>query len=244
MAPEIIPARLGTGARGGFTTAVTAVAGTGGPAGPVQEQRAQDNRELLAEALGVPVQWMRQVHGPAVAVVTEPPAPGGELPEADVLVADARPGGTDLAVGVLVADCAPVLLASADAGVVAAVHVGRRGLLAGVLQAALGEMERRGVVLADLYAAVGPGICGRCYEVPEQLRDEVAAQVPGTAGETSWGTPSLDVPAGVLGRLEAAGVRRVHHVDRCTYEDDALFSYRRAGAAERFAGVVRTVLGD
>lgn len=228
MPEEIIPARLGPLARGGFTTAARDVG-------------QRDSFELVG-ALGVPVQWMSQVHGADVALVTGPPT--GPLPRADAVVADAREAGTDLAAGVVVADCAPVLLAAAEVPVVAAVHVGRRGLVAGVLPRALEAMAARGADLAQLHAAVGPAICGRCYEVPERMRAEVAAAVPGTASTTSRGTPAVDVPAGVLGQLAAAGVRRVHHVDRCTYEDPAFFSYRRTATAERFAGVVRTVRGD
>lgn len=228
MTEEIIPARLGPLARGGFTTA----------ARDVSQRDASD----LVGALGLPVQWMSQVHGSDVAVVDGPPA--GALPEADAVVADARAAGADLAVGVVVADCAPVLLAAAEVPVVAAVHVGRRGLVAGVLPRALAAMAERGADLGQLHAAVGPAICGRCYEVPAQMRDEVAAAVPGTASTTSWGTPAVDVTAGVLEQLAAAGVRRVHHVERCTYEDHDFFSYRRTATSARFAGVARTVRGD
>lgn len=225
MPEQILAARLGPLAHGGFTTAARDVG-------------RRDPGDLLG-ALGVPVQWMTQVHGAEVAVVTA--APSGPLPRADAVVADARAAGTDLAAGVVVADCAPVLLAAAEVPVVAAVHVGRRGLVAGVLPRALDVMAARGAEPAQLHAAVGPAICGRCYEVPEPMRAKVAAAVPGTAATTSWGTPAVDVPAGVLGQLAAAGVRLVHHVDRCTYEDPAFFSYRRTATAQRFAGVVRTV---
>ena len=143
----------------------------------------------------------------------------------------------------LVADCVPVLLAAADGAAVAAVHVGRQGLVRGVLPAALARLAEHGAAAADLYAAVGPSICGRCYEVPAALREEVAAQVPGTAATTAWGTPALDLPAGVLAQLAAAGVTRVHHLAACAREDERFYSYRRAGqagdgATGRFAGVV------
>jgi hypothetical protein len=87
-------------------------------------------------------------------------------------------------------------------------------------------------------AWVGPHVCGRCYEVPADLRDEVAAAVPATYGETSWGTPALDLGAGVAAQLAAAGVA-ASVVPGCTLEDPTFHSYRRDGdAAGRFAGLV------
>jgi copper oxidase (laccase) domain-containing protein len=88
-------------------------------------------------------------------------------------------------------------------------------------------------------AWVGPHICGRCYEVPAGLRDQVCAAVPQAWGETSWGTPSVDVGAGVRAQLAAEEVAMVA-VDRCTREDPDLYSHRRDGATTgRFAGLVR-----
>ncbi len=88
-------------------------------------------------------------------------------------------------------------------------------------------------------AVVGPAICGRCYEVPHALRAEVGAVVPEAAATTSWGTPSLDLPAGVLAQLEAAGVA-ARALPVCTREDPRLFSHRRDGLTGRFAGVIAT----
>ena len=80
-------------------------------------------------------------------------------------------------------------------------------------------------------------MCGACYEVPEEMRDEVAAVVPAAWATTRWGTPALDLGAGVRAQLDRAGVATVHDVGGCTREDDALPSYRRDGAAaSRFAG--------
>ncbi|MFH5822587.1 polyphenol oxidase family protein [Georgenia sp. AZ-5] len=248
----LLPAELGPGARGGFTTRAGGVsagpyAGPGGTGGldlalHVGDERAavRENRRRVDAALGAPVAWMDQVHGNAVRVVDRATDATGEC-DALVAVPGAATGsGAAPGVGVLVADCVPVLLADPRGAVVAAVHVGRQGLVRGVLEAALAVMAERGAPAAELYAAVGPSICGRCYEVPAALRDEVDAVVPGTAATTSWGTPSLDLPAGVLARLAAAGVRRVHHVAVCAAEDERFYSYRRAGGAPtgRFAGVV------
>jgi YfiH family protein len=134
------------------------------------------------------------------------------------------------------ADCVPVLLADAAAGVVGAVHCGRRGLTAGVVPRAVESMQRLG---ADTVRAwVGPHVCGGCYEVPEEMRAQVAAAVPEAEAVTTWGTPSVDLGAGVRAQLRTAGAE-VTEVSRCTVEDEDLFSYRRQGAeAGRMGGLV------
>ena len=189
------------------------------------------NRARLAAWAGGPVVFHRQVHGIAVAAADDPSR------DADAVV-----GGPGDAVAVLGADCLPVLLADAAAGVVAAAHVGRRGLTAGVLQAAVAAMTARGADPGRVGAVVGPGICGRCYEVPAAMREEVADLVPGTASTTRAGTPSVDLAAGAVGVLTRAGVGSVRAVRSCTAEDPDLFSHRRDSAPDaptgRIAGVV------
>jgi hypothetical protein len=137
---------------------------------------------------------------------------------------------------VRVADCVPVLLADPVAGVVGAVHAGRIGVTLDVVGRTVERMRSLGA--GEVRAWIGPHVCGRCYEVPAELRDEVAAVVPATRSETSWGTPALDLGAGVAAQLAAAGVPSVS-VERCTLEDDRLHSYRRDGAdSGRLAGLV------
>jgi YfiH family protein len=189
---------------------------------------------------------LHQVHGRDVLRVgagdgrVSPGVGVDDLPEADGLVAD-EPG---IVLVVRVADCVPLLLADPDAGAVAALHVGRPGLAAGVVQQGLEELTALGAVPARLRAWLGPHVCGRCYEVPPDMRDQVEAVVPGSAATTSWGTPSVDLGAGIRALLAGAGVPGDHVVslDRCTREDLGLFSYRRDGAASgRLAGLVRLV---
>jgi YfiH family protein len=197
--------------------------------------RAAATRAFVGED-GLPalrtVVRMHQVHGADVHVVDEAGAATDEVPVADALVTS-LPGVVLL---VRAADCVPVLLADPVAGVVGAVHSGRPGLAAGVVPAAVAAMRDLGAT--DLTAWVGPHVCGACYEVPDQLRAEVAAVVPEAYAETSWGTPALDIGAGVLAQLRSAGVA-VHDASRCTVEDDDLFSYRRQGTASgRLAGLV------
>ena len=119
---------------------------------------------------------------------------------------------------------------------VGAAHAGRPGLVAGIVPAAVAAMRELGA--EEITAWVGPHVCGGCYEVPEQMRSDVAAAVPEAYAETSWGTPALDIGAGVRAQLTDAGVTTVD-ASRCTIEDEDLFSYRRQGTASgRLAGLV------
>lgn len=195
--------------------------------------RAENLRRVVTDfAPGAVVADMRQVHGSAVAVVDcQDPTEG--RPEADALVS----ADPDAVLVVRVADCVPVLLADPDAGVIGAVHAGRPGLAAGVVPAAVARMRDLGA--RDVTAWLGPRICGACYEVPEEMRDAVGALVPEAVATTSWGTPALDIGAGVRAQLEGLEVE-VLDVGGCTRESADLYSYRRDGAgAGRLAGLIR-----
>ncbi|MCI3154753.1 MULTISPECIES: peptidoglycan editing factor PgeF [Streptomyces] len=194
------------------------------------------NRELAAKALGVEpdrVVWMNQVHG-ADAVVVDEPWGDRPVPEVDAVVT-ARRG---LVLAVLTADCVPVLLADPVAGVAAAAHAGRPGLVAGIVPAAVRAMTRLGADPARIVARTGPAVCGRCYEVPEDMRADVAAVEPAAGAETSWGTPAVDVVAGVHAQLERLGVSGAGRSPVCTRESDDHFSYRRDRTTGRLASYV------
>jgi hypothetical protein len=197
----------------------------------VRENRAKTALELGADPARVV--YMRQVHSAEVAYVTEP---FGETPPAlDAVFTDAP----DLALCVLVADCAPVLLADAEAGLVGAAHSGRAGTALGVVPALVRAMAGRGANPARMTALVGPAACGLCYEVSAELRDEVSAGLPESRSTTRQGTPALDVRAGVAAQLAAEGVEDVRHDERCTIETPELYSYRRERTTGRFAGYIR-----
>ncbi|NUS75280.1 MAG: peptidoglycan editing factor PgeF [Streptomyces sp.] len=194
------------------------------------------NRELAAKSLGIDparVVWMNQVHGAEVAVVSEP---WGDrpVPEVDAIVTAER----GLALAVLTADCTPVLLADPVARVVAAAHAGRPGMIAGVVPAAVRAMTELGADPARIVARTGPAVCGRCYEVPEEMRADVAAIEPAAYAETSWGTPAVDVTAGVHAQLDRLGVRDREQSPVCTRESGDHFSYRRDRTTGRLAGYV------
>ncbi|MEU3377240.1 peptidoglycan editing factor PgeF [Streptomyces caelestis] len=195
------------------------------------------NRELAAKSLGIVpdrVVWMNQVHGAEVAVVDGPWGSSSGIPSVDAIVTTRR----GLALAVLTADCVPVLLADPVAGVAAAAHAGRPGMIAGVVPAALRAMTDLGAEPSRIVVRTGPTVCGRCYEVPAAMRAEVAAIEPAAYAETSWGTPAVDVSAGVHAQLERLGVCDRAQSPVCTLESDDHFSYRRDRTTGRLAGYV------
>lgn len=191
------------------------------------------DRARLAAELGVPVVGVHQVHGARVVAVpagADAAAIGAE--RADALVTTARA----VALSVRVADCVPVLLADPESGVVGAAHAGRVGLLAGVLPATVAALAELGA--RTLTAWIGPHVCGACYEVPLELREEFCGVHPSALATTSWGTPSIDLGVAADAQLSALGVT-VRRVDPCTRTTSTLHSFRRDGAASgRQAGLV------
>jgi polyphenol oxidase len=212
------------------------------------------NRVQVLDAIGAiapgPVRLaaMRQVHGAEVAHAANPDGrvesraaePEVAEPEADAIFSNSN----DVALVVLAADCVPVLIADPVARLVGAAHAGRPGLAAGVVPALVAAMTKAGADPARMHAVVGPSICGACYEVPAQLREEVSAVAPAAWCVTRKGTPGLDLRAGLHAQLASAGVGtgagpgRVTDDARCTAESAELYSYRRDGKTGRFAGLI------
>jgi YfiH family protein len=242
----VVPVPLGPGTRAWFTG--RARAGSPPPpvgaAGNLSHRRphlpsrlSEDRADAFAQ-MGIAAEavvWMHQVHGDAVAVVDDATPPGAELRGVDAVVT-ATPGR---ALAVQVADCVPVLFAS-DAGVVGAAHAGRRGVELGVVPATLARMADLGADPAGVRAVIGPAIGGCCYEVPGEMRDDLADDHPVAAGTTTWRTPSLDLPAAVEAVLHDHAVGQVTRVGGCTHcdPDDRWFSHRADPAAGRQVGVV------
>jgi polyphenol oxidase len=196
------------------------------------------NRQALAAACGLQaadLAWMRQVHGATVRYVAAGPAgPVGPAGPTDAIFTNV-PG---IALCVQVADCMPVLVADPAARIIGAAHAGREGMAGGVVPALIAAMTAAGARPAAMQALVGPGICGGCYEVPEELRARVSAIVPEASCVTCAGTAGLDIRAGVLAQLAAAGVASTQVDGRCTRESAELYSYRRDGTTGRFAGLI------
>ena len=223
-----------TDRHGGASTAPYDSRNLGGACGDAPAA-INHNRELTALELGLDpkrIVFMRQVHSATVADVTEPF--GDDAPPLDGIVTS-EPG---LALAALVADCAPVLLADPMARIIGVAHSGRAGTAAGIVPATIDAMRAKGAETGRMLALIGPAACGQCYEVSEDLRAEVCAQVPETWATTRQGTPGVDVRAGIVGQLARAGVREILHDSRCTIESAELYSYRRQQRTGRFAAYV------
>ncbi|MEU4289560.1 polyphenol oxidase family protein [Kribbella sp. NPDC026596] len=200
-----------------------------------------ENFRRVGAAFGVPpeaVVRVSQVHGRDVHVV----APADELPLAPTPTADAIvTTRSDIVLAVRAADCLPVLLADPVNGVIGAAHSGRPGMYLGVVPATVEAMRELGA--SRITAVLGPYACGKCYEVPEQMRAEIVERVPASYSETSWGTPALDVAAGVTAQLAELGVEVIDRT-ACTIESDSLYSYRREGKVSgRQAGLIKLAAG-
>lgn len=194
-------------------------------------ENVSENRARMAAALGVRADRFvtaYQIHSPGVVVAERPWTPEN-APRADAVVTRV-PG---LAVGVTTADCGPVLLADAEAGVVGAAHAGWKGALAGVVEATVAAMERLGARRARIVAAIGPMIRQPNYEVGPELVERFCAS---DAGNVAFFRPAprpgrslFDLPGYIASRLAAAGVAAIEDLGHCTYADPARFySYRRA----------------
>ena len=199
------------------------------------------NRALVAARAGVPADRLVLLAGtsggPVGSIdVTSP----GEVSGLEALVTTTP----DLAIGVTAADCVPVLLADEDAGVIGAAHAGRRGVQTHIVVDTVNRMTDMGAESNRLRVWIGPAICGRCYEVGEDVAAQTLAVAPAAESTTSWGTTALDLPSAVRAQLAACGVEAAHVAsdDRCTREDPTLYSYRRDGRTGRQASVI--VRGD
>jgi YfiH family protein len=187
------------------------------------------NRGRVAQAMQVTPDRLigvHQVHSADVVTLSGPIlAPGTR---ADALVTD-QPG---LALAVLTADCMPVLLADPDAGIIAAVHAGWRGALAGILEATVAAMEQLGAERDAVVAVIGPCISQRAYEVGPELLAAFEAEDPDHAWFFANGTGDrlmFNLPGFGLSQLRAAGVGHAEWTGHCTYgQPDLFYSYRRS----------------
>lgn len=216
------------GRRGGVSTGILAGLNVG--TGSSDDREAIDeNRRRAIEAVlpGAQLATVHQIHSPNAVYVAEP-WPQGARPRADAMVTD-RPG---LLLGILTADCAPVLLADPEAGVIGAAHAGWRGALAGITDSAITEMEQMGARRDRIAAAIGPCIAIPSYEVDEAFREQLLESDPANDrffSTAASGALHFDLPAYVRHRLIDAGIGEVETIHLDTYADpDRFFSYRRA----------------
>lgn len=205
-------------------------AGDLGHRGEYVESVRPDVEARRRAVVDLPWTWLRQVHGDRAVVVNEPGGSAGE--RADAAITD-REG---CALAVLIADCAPVALAAPE-GVVAAVHAGWRGLVAGVVERTVEGMRARGA--SDVRALLGPCIHPECYEFGAIDLARVARRLgDGVVATTAAGAPALDLPAAVRAALASAGVEAMDDIGACTACSPGYFSHRARRELERQALVL------
>jgi polyphenol oxidase len=217
------------GRRGGVSEGIYAALNCG-PGSKDARDTVGENRRRVADHLGVAPDRLLtayQHHSSDALVVTEPWT-FETMPKADALVTATR----GIAVGALAADCAPVLFADPEAGVVAAAHAGWKGGLGGVLESAVAAMEKLGARRVRITATLGPCIGPEAYEVGPEFEASFAAQSSDNARffrrRSAGARPYFDLPAFVLARLGAMGLGTIESRTRCTYtHPEDYFSYRR-----------------
>ena len=193
----------------------------------------RQNRLIARDLFDLPhVVYMDQVHGSKVAIITR--SNKDETPTVDAIVTKER----GVALAVLVADCVPLLMHDLEIGVIAAVHVGRRGLGNGVVANAVEAMKSIGAV--SIRANMGPAICGDCYEVPVDMQSEISSAAPAARSVTDAGSTGLDIRDGVAWQLEQMDIESI--IDpMCTRQSQLHYSFRRDGLTGRTAGFIYLV---
>ena len=215
--------------QGGVSTGIFEGLNTG--LGSIDDPAAvAENRRRIAVAIGGTPDDLAacyQIHSAITRVADGPWR--GDRPEGDA-VASATPG---VICAILTADCAPILLADAEAGVVSAVHAGWKGALGGVVQSAVSAMETLGAKASRTVAVVGPCITQASYEVGSDFEDRFTQTAPGAERFFEVGDAPdkrrFDLPGFVLWRLEQAGVGDAAWTGHDTCADQTrFFSNRRA----------------
>jgi YfiH family protein len=202
-----------------------------GPGSCDDATNVAENRARVAEILGVKPDRLlspSQQHT-AEAVIVKKPWDAAKQPQADAMVTS-TPG---LALGVLTADCAPVLFADGEAGVIGAAHAGWRGALSGIVEATVEAMEKLGAKPERITAVIGPAISQKAYEVGSDYVERFLAEEPGSEAffitDEGSGEPHFDLPGYIAERLARADVGSIADLGLCTYcEETRLFSYRRS----------------
>jgi YfiH family protein len=187
-------------------------------------------RKTFARVLGLDgaeLTTIGSVHGAEVARVD---APGGSVDDVDALVTDRK----DVALFATYADCYPIVLWDPEKRVAGLVHAGWRGTRAGVTTAAVTFMHEE-YGCRFIRAGIGPGICGRCYEVGEEVATQFEARFLAKGGE---GRSLLDLAAANRAQLEEAGVKSVYEIGVCTKEHYLFPSHRRHPDGKRFGAIV------
>lgn len=206
-----------------------------GYGGPGDADTVRALRAAAADAIlpGGMLAAPHQVHSPDVAVVDAAWDDGAEgRPVADAVVTATR----GIVLGIVTADCAPVLFAEPQAGVIGAAHAGWRGAVGGVLENTLAAMEQLGAARDNIAAAIGPTIARTSYEVDAAFREQFPADTdaffkpaPMREGLARW---LFDLPGFIAARLRTSGITKIHDLARDTYaHPERYHSYRRSTQA-------------
>lgn len=214
-----------TNRHGGFSHGDFASANLAVHVGDLSESVAA-NRATLSEQFPNLV-FMNQVHGDLIEVIEDVPS---QLLTCDALITQNQ----NISLAVMVADCIPLLLSSNS--LIAAVHVGRAGLVNSIASKTVLKMRELGAT--QITAQIGPAICGKCYEVPTAMQSEVTRQHPSAISLTHAGTPAINLSRALTTQLQMLEVSAISH-DICTFENLDFFSYRRDKITGRQAGVIR-----
>lgn len=232
------------GRRGGVSTGIFASLNMSESGGDKLNHVAQ-NRQQATEQLGFPIDnlaTLKQVHSTTVIAITSPPDPAERL-EADAMVSN-LPG---LVMGILTADCAPVLLADAEAGVIGAFHAGWKGATGGIAYGTVLGMVSLGADPSRIVAAIGPTISYDNYEVGPEFAADVLRQHRDAAnriGKPTGGREHFDLPGFIFDQLHGAGVRLVDDLKLCTYaEPKRFFSHRYATHRDTTTGRQMALIG-
>ncbi|GAC1334952.1 MAG: hypothetical protein NVSMB17_17260 [Candidatus Dormibacteria bacterium] len=180
-----------------------------------------------------------QVHGSTVAVVhlCENCGPGNRIPHTDGLVTE-----EPWPLLIRVADCFPVIVYEPRAKVVAVVHCGWRGTVAGVLPRAVGRLlKESGGRVSEMRAGIGPGICGGCYQVGQEVAQAAwgGGLTAHLSAEADGAHYHFDIAGALTQQLQDSGLdgANIERVPRCTFEDPGLPSFRRDGTSFRVAAI-------
>ena len=215
------------GRSGGVSTGILSGLNTGLGSGDDREAITENRRRAVAAVLpGARLVTVHQIH--SADAIEAGDWSDDDRPHADALVTDCP--GTLL--GILTADCAPILLADREAGVIGAAHAGWRGAVAGVAANTIAAMEKLGAQRHRIAAAVGPCIAKANYEVDHAFADRLLASDPANdrffAGGPD-GKPHFDLESFVVFSLAAAGITRIEALGLDTYAfPERFFSFRRA----------------
>lgn len=215
------------------------------------DHRRQLEQELLCPGADDRFIYLNQVHGTAIFDADSRALPAIEISDPHILldqapIADAASSSQGVPLAIMVADCIPIVFVGEHrqngSPIIGVAHAGRKGLLDGVIQNEVADLRARGA--SNLRVWLGPSICGKCYEVPQEMLSESAETLPEVESQTSWGTPALDLPAGARSILsELLGPDSVFdNLVACTFEHPDLYSHRghtqNGEPAGRIAGLV------